>query len=85
MMPAPTRVWWAALVIAVAVLGLCFSPSALLTRLVVGMIALIAVTMGGIVLWSMREEPAPPPVEPMPEPVPKPAEPPPPLNERLVP
>jgi serine/threonine protein phosphatase PrpC len=82
---APTRVWWAALVIVVALLELCFTPVTLLTRIAVGMLALIAAILGGIVLWSAREEPEPAPIlEPAPEPKPAP-EPPPPLNEQVSP
>lgn len=77
--------WWAALVIVAAVLELCYPPS-LLTRLAVGMLALVAAVLGGIVLWSAREEPEPAPAPIIePPPVPVPVEPPPPLNEQVSP
>jgi serine/threonine protein phosphatase PrpC len=82
---APTRVWLAALVIVAAFLELFFAPSTLLPRLAVAMFALIAAILGGIVLWSVREEPEPAPIlEPAPQPAPQP-EPPPPLNEQVSP
>jgi hypothetical protein len=76
---APARAWWAATAIAAAIVELCLSSAAPLTRPVVGMLGLIAVVVGVIVLCGAGDEPAPI-LDPVPEPVPEP-EPPPPLNE----